>query len=160
MRPSVRPEQIISETAPRIFPKFGMKLGVKNLRIVTRPLFLIYALFSRKPLICVKNIDVRAKFDVISGFLGLRGKTVPTIFLKFCQNVPKNILYYIEPFFHFFIDSISRKLLIYWKYAEICWNMLNRNTNFDVKIFFFSAKNPTQAEKAKTLLMTLLVLQT
>ena len=31
--------RIISETAPRIFPKPGMKLGVKNVRNVARPLF-------------------------------------------------------------------------------------------------------------------------
>ena len=34
------PTRIISETAPRIFPKPGMKLGVKNVRNVARPLFL------------------------------------------------------------------------------------------------------------------------
>ena len=35
----VCPSRIISETVPRIFPKPGMKLGVKNVRNVARPLF-------------------------------------------------------------------------------------------------------------------------
>ena len=57
-------------------------------------------LFTWKPLICVKNIDVRDKFGVISGFLRLCEQTVLTVVLKFGQNVQKNcIYYYIEPLF-------------------------------------------------------------
>ena len=54
-RPSVRATRIISETAPRIFPKPGTKLGVKNVRNVARSLFSDFCPFSRKPLIYAKK---------------------------------------------------------------------------------------------------------
>ena len=71
----VRPSRFISETAPRIFPKPGTKLGVKNVRNVARPLFRDFGPFFRKPLICAKKIHFWQ-------FLGLCGKSVPRIFLK------------------------------------------------------------------------------
>ena len=39
VHPAVRPEQIISETALRIFPKRGMMLGTNKGSNVTEPLF-------------------------------------------------------------------------------------------------------------------------
>ena len=47
--------QIISKTAPRIFPKLGMKLGIKNVRNVARPLFCGFCSFSPKPLNCAEK---------------------------------------------------------------------------------------------------------
>ena len=49
VRTYVRTERIISGTAPRIFLKFGTKLGNKIIRNVTRPLFLIFALLRGYP---------------------------------------------------------------------------------------------------------------
>ena len=46
VRACVRVSRIISETAQRIFPKPGMKFGVKNVRNVARPLFEIFARFG------------------------------------------------------------------------------------------------------------------
>ena len=43
VRTYVRAERIISGTTPRIFPKFGMKLGLNRGSNVTRSLFLIFA---------------------------------------------------------------------------------------------------------------------
>ena len=39
VRPCAGATRIISETAPRIFPKPGTKLGVKNVRNIARPFF-------------------------------------------------------------------------------------------------------------------------
>ena len=82
VRVSVSRSRIISETAPRIFPKLGTKLWAKNVRNVARLLFSNFCPFSRKPLIYAKKSHFWQ-------FLGLCRKSVPRIFLKFCQNVPK-----------------------------------------------------------------------
>ena len=56
VRPCVRPTRIISETALRIFPKPGTKLGVKNVRNVARPLFLkFWPVLAKAADLCEKN---------------------------------------------------------------------------------------------------------
>ena len=50
LRTYVRASRHISKTAPRIFPKFGIKLGLNRASNVTRPLFWILASFYRKSL--------------------------------------------------------------------------------------------------------------
>ena len=74
--------RIISETAPRIFPKPGMKLGVKNVRNVAQPLFQVFARFLENRSFVRKKKPWQ--------FLGLCRKSVPRIFLKFCLNVLTN----------------------------------------------------------------------
>ena len=60
--------RIISETAPRIFLKPGMKLGVKNVRNVARPVFLDFGPFWRKPLIYAQKKPFLAIFGSFWAF--------------------------------------------------------------------------------------------
>ena len=81
----MRPTRIISETAPRIFPKLGTKLGVKIVRNIAWSFFEIFARFLEN------RSFVRKKyiFCHFLQFLGLCEKSVPRIFLKIvlkCAN--------------------------------------------------------------------------
>ena len=76
----------ISGTARWIILKFWVMLGVKNLRIATRTLFLKNASFSREPLVCAKK-------RCILRFLSFYEKTAPTILLKIGQNLGEIIPY-------------------------------------------------------------------
>ena len=67
----------ISKTAPIIFLKLGMKLGLNKAENIARPLFLFVCPFTRKPLIYAKKMPFLA-------VLRLSEKMPQTIFLKFC----------------------------------------------------------------------------
>ena len=88
VRASVRAARHISKTAPRIFLKFGMKLGLNRGSNFTRPLFLIFTLLRGD---CLKG----KKIPYLTSFWGFwyfEKKTFRGIFLNFPKMCQKNYL--------------------------------------------------------------------
>ena len=94
---------------------------VKSVRNVARPVFWDFCPFSRKLLICAKKIHFWQ-------FLRLCRKSVPRIFLKFCQNVLKKIVLkdrtVVSP----------GKILYFWDFR---WSYIQKLTSTTQNFDFF-----------------------